>query len=57
MARVQRLASVEKVAKTDKVDAPTEEYAWAVYNFINRWKSGEFGELSLKEALERDFDV
>lgn len=32
-----------------------EEYAWRIYNFIQEWKAGEFGEMPLQEALDRFF--
>ena len=28
-----------------------EEYAWKVYNFINEWKAGKYGEIPLQKAL------
>ena len=28
-----------------------EDYAWAIYNFINEWKAGKFGEIGLQKAL------
>lgn len=28
-----------------------EEYAWKVYNFINEWKEGKYGEIPLQKAL------
>lgn len=28
-----------------------EEYAWKVYNFINDWKAGKYGEIPLQKAL------
>lgn len=28
-----------------------ENYAWAIYNFINDWKNGQFGQKSLQQAL------
>lgn len=28
-----------------------EDYAWAIYNFINEWKDGKFGEIGLQKAL------
>jgi hypothetical protein len=36
-----------------------EELAWKIYNFINSWKAGKFGEISLQEALDSntDFDI
>lgn len=33
-----------------------EELAWKIYNFINDWKSGKFGEISLQEALDSNTD-
>ena len=28
-----------------------EEYAWKVYNFINEWKAGKYGEIPLQKAF------
>lgn len=28
-----------------------EDYAWKVYNFINEWKNGKYGEIPLQKAL------
>jgi len=33
----------------------TADYAWAIYNFINEYKAGNFGALTLQEALDNDF--
>jgi len=33
----------------------TEDLAWGVYNFINEWKAGNHGEISLQDALDNDF--
>ena len=33
-----------------------EDLAWKVYNFINEWKSGSYGPISLQEALDRHFN-
>ena len=30
----------------------TEEQAWKLYNFVNDWKNGEYGETPLSEALD-----
>lgn len=35
--------------------AMNEEKAWAVYNFINCWKNGQYGGISLQEALDLHF--
>lgn len=32
------------------------DLAWGVYNFINEWKAGNYGETSLQEALDNDFN-
>lgn len=32
-----------------------EDYAWRIYNFIECWKAGKFGEIPLQEALDRFF--
>lgn len=34
----------------------TEEQAWKVYNFVNEWKKGNFGEVDLQSALDKHFD-
>lgn len=34
----------------------TSDYAWKVYNFINAYKSGDFGFVSLQEAIDNHFD-
>ena len=33
----------------------TSDFAWRIYNFIQEWKAGEFGEIPLQEALDRFF--
>ena len=30
-----------------------EDFAWKVYEFINRYKAGMFGELTLQQALDK----
>ena len=47
-------AEFEKYKKKSKV--VTEDFAWAIYNFINNWKAGNYGTISLQEALNKDFD-
>lgn len=32
----------------------TEDFAWEVYNLINRWKAGEFGEYPLQDVLDKE---
>lgn len=34
---------------------PCSDYAWSIYSFINEWKNGYFGEISLQEALDKHF--
>lgn len=34
----------------------TEELAWKVYNFINEWKEGIYGAVTLKDAIDRYFE-
>lgn len=34
-----------------------EANAWKLYNFINDWKSGKFGIVSLQEAIEDNFRI
>ena len=29
-----------------------EDYVWNIYNFVNKWKSGGFGETPFQKALE-----
>ena len=36
----------------DKIDA---ELAWNIYNFVNFYKNGEFGIVTLQEALDNNF--
>lgn len=48
-------AKFEKFKKT-KMPAMNEEYAWKVYNFINTWKGGGFGEIALQDALDKHFN-
>ena len=33
----------------------SEDFAWAIYNFINEWKEGNHGIVSLAEAMKADF--
>ena len=33
-----------------------EQLAWKVYNFINSYKEGNFGFISLQEALDKYYD-
>lgn len=33
----------------------TSEQAWKVYNFINDYKAGQFGVISLQEAIDKYF--
>ena len=47
-------AEFEKYKK--KSNVVTEDFAWAIYNFINNWKAGNYGAISLQEALNKDFD-
>ena len=47
-------AEFEKYKK--KSNVVTEDFAWAIYNFINNWKAGNYGTISLQEALNKDFD-
>lgn len=35
----------------------SSDYAWKVYNFINAYKSGDFGFVSLQEAIDKHFDI
>lgn len=47
-------AEFEKYKK--KSNVVTEDFAWAIYNFINNWKAGNYGTISLQEALNKDFE-
>ena len=38
------------------MDKLTSNYAWCVYNFINAYKNGSFGCVSLQEAIDKHFD-
>lgn len=35
----------------------TSDYAWKIYNFINAYKSGSFGFVSLQDAIDKHFDT
>lgn len=35
----------------------TSEFAWDIYNFINYYKSGKLGIITLQEALDKYFEV
>lgn len=47
-------AEFEKYKKnqTRKID---EDTAWKIYNFINKWKSGDYGTIPLQDALDKYF--
>lgn len=47
-------AEFEKYKK--KCNMVTEDFAWAIYNFINNWKAGNYGAIPLQDALDKDFD-
>lgn len=32
-----------------------EDYALAIYNFVNEWKSGKYGEIELQKAIKDNF--
>lgn len=32
----------------------SEDRAWEIYNLINEWRAGEFGILSLQEAIDKE---
>lgn len=51
-------AEFEKYKKTGKKEKQTIslEFAWALYNFINNWKAGNYGAIPLEDALNKDFD-
>lgn len=34
----------------------TKEEAWKVYNFVNDWKAGKFGEVDLQCAINNHYD-
>lgn len=42
--------------RKEKMPAMNEEYAWKVYNFVNKWKNGDFGIISLQKALDENFN-
>ena len=53
--RVCEAAGVENMPENPfAVHTITEDFAWEVYNLINRWKAGEFGTISLQEVLDRE---
>lgn len=35
----------------------TEDYALEVYNFVNDWKNGRFGEVDLQSAIDDNFGM
>ena len=43
---------LNNIDKIDKIDA---EFAWDIYNFVNFYKNGEFGIVTLQEALNNNF--
>ena len=44
----------ENPFKKEEVHTVTEDFAWQVYNVINRWKAGEFGEYPLQDILDKE---
>lgn len=56
--RVCEAAGVENMPenpfKKEDVHTVTEDFAWQVYNVINRWKAGEFGEYPLQDILDKE---
>lgn len=34
----------------------SSDFAWAVYNFINEYKAGKYGVITLQQALDLYFD-
>ena len=38
-------------SENNPIGALDEEFAWSVYNFINDWKNGKYGEINLQDAL------
>ena len=32
---------------------PNCNYVWAIYNFVNNWKNGHFGVVTLQEAIDK----
>ena len=34
----------------------TANYAWTVYNFVQEYKIGEFGVMTLQQALDKEFE-
>ena len=45
-----------KWALTHPIGDLDEDFVWAVYNFVNKWKSGELGEIPLQKALATKFN-
>lgn len=50
-----RILQVECRFKRPIMLTVNEANAWKLYNFINDWKSGKFGIVSLQEAIENNF--
>lgn len=48
----ESLNNIDNIDKIDKIDA---ELAWNIYNFVNFYKNGEFGIVTLQEALNNNF--
>ena len=40
-----------------KIEKPhlDADFAWKVYDFVNKYKSGMFGEVTLQEALDKNW--
>lgn len=42
------------IEEEPKQHAITEDFAWQVYNLINRWKAGEYVEYPLQNVLDKE---
>lgn len=45
----------EKFKNKKEVKRVQEGFAWKIYNFMNEWKSGDYGTIPLQDALDRYF--
>lgn len=51
---VLKAAGVRDHGVTENKYSP--DFAWKMYNFVCRYKSGSFGEVTLQEALDKHFE-
>jgi hypothetical protein len=44
---------IDNVVTKQTLDA---DYAWMIYNFVEQYKQGMFGEITLQEAINKCFE-